>query len=567
MVDRAEEWCVIRSVWCEPGGPSATGGTNIGDVDQGRNPRTGAPVGGPVPHTSAQDLDRVARSAAAAAPAMAAMALTRRSDLLRAVAAALEDARDDLVALADAETALGPVRLSSELTRTRVQLELFADTVAEGSLVDAVIDTADPDAIPAPRPDLRRMLVPIGPVGVFAASNFPFAFSVPGGDTASALAAGCPVIVKAHPGHPGLSVRCGQIVAAALARAGAPEGAFAVVHGLEAGRSLVTHPSIAAVGFTGSLAAGRALFDLANSRADPIPFYGELGSLNPSVVTPGALAARGAEIAHGFVASYTLGAGQFCTKPGVLLLPSGHGLEEQLAAAVSSAPIGPLLNERIHDGFARTAHRLAGTPGVRNMLPLGTSQSSTVESPGYGASPVLLAVDATDLVPNADALLEECFGPAALVVEYRSTDELIAALDAMPGSLTATLHADAEQEPDLVRSLLHRFSARAGRVIWDGWPTGVAVAWAQQHGGPWPATTSPLHTSVGVSAVRRFQRPVAYQNLPDALLPEALRDANPLGLPRRVNGRIHSGHVGDSGDVRDRGHVGDVPENGHARPG
>jgi NADP-dependent aldehyde dehydrogenase len=411
---------------------------------------------------------------------------------------------------------------------------MFAGVVADGTVLDAIIDPPDPGALPAPRPDLRRMLVAIGPVAVFAASNFPLAFSVPGGDTASALAAGCPVVVKAHPSHPGLSVHCARLVAGALAAAGAPAGTFAAVYGVEAGRALVTHPAITAAGFTGSLTGGRALFDLAAARPDPIPFYGELGSLNPAVLTPGAVAERGAALAQAFIDSVTLGAGQFCTKPGLLFLPAGHGLDATLADALARAPLGPVLNARIQAAYQHTAGTLAGTPGVQPIV----APSAVDGSGGYRVAPALLRVAAADLVAHAPELLTECFGPAALVVEYASTDELADAIDAVPGSLAATLHAEPDTEADLARLLLARMARRAGRVIFAGWPTGVAVTWAQQHGGPWPATTSSLHTSVGVTATRRFQRPVAYQNLPDALLPEPLRDANPLGIPRRLSGQI-----------------------------
>jgi NADP-dependent aldehyde dehydrogenase len=507
-------------------------------ADQGMNPYTGEPAGPPVPHATPEEVDRFSRAAAQAAPAFGALALSTRAELLRVTASALEAARDELVELADSETGLGATRLASELTRTRVQLELFADVVEEGSFLEAIVDLPDPSALPAPRPDIRRMLLPIGPVAVFSASNFPFAFSVAGGDTASALAAGCPVVVKAHSGHPGLSVRCGQLVREALAGAGAPDGTFAVLHGTDAGRALVKHPAIMAAGFTGSLGGGRALFDLASSRPDPIPFYGELGSLNPAVITPGAIAARGAEIITGFVSSLTLGAGQFCTKPGLLFLPKGHGLDSALVDAVASASVGPLLNRRIFGGYGQTAAALAAVPGVRAVI-----APADAEGPGYAVSPVLLAVAATDLVANSEALLEECFGPAALIIEYGSADELGAALDALPGSLTATLHADPDTEADLAHRLLDRFASRAGRLIWDGWPTGVAVTWAMHHGGPWPATTVPLHTSVGMTSIRRWLRPVAYQNVPDAFLPEVLRDANPLGVPRRVNGVLSSAAI------------------------
>jgi NADP-dependent aldehyde dehydrogenase len=495
--------------------------------DQGFDPRTGEPVGPPVAHSGAADVDRAARAAAGAAPALADLPLHGRAELLRGVAAALEAARDELVPLADAETGLGEARLSGELTRTTVQLEMFADLVAEGSFLEIVIDHADASARPAPRPDLRRMLVPIGPVAVFGAANFPFAFSVAGGDTASALAAGCPVVVKAHPGHPGLSVRTGQILAGAL-----PAGAFGIVHGLVAGQELVSHPAIAAVGFTGSPAGGQALMALASARPDPIPFYAEMGSLNPTVVTPAAVDARGEEIARGFVGSYTMGSGQFCTKPGLLLLPAGHGLADHLAAESAAVALGPLLSARIRDAFAQGVSDLLARPGTR---PLTGHSTSTVDSQGYAVPPALVALDAREVLRDG---LQECFGPAAVVVEYASVAELDELLEALPGSLTATLHAQPDAEPELARDLLERLGRRAGRVIFDGWPTGVAVAWAQHHGGPWPATNS-AHTSVGMTAVRRFQRPVAYQNVPDALLPDALREANPAGLPRRVDGVVH----------------------------
>ncbi|HKA69160.1 MAG TPA: aldehyde dehydrogenase (NADP(+)) [Actinomycetes bacterium] len=500
-------------------------------VDQGRSPYTGEWVGSPIPHTTTAELDRVAATAAAAAPALAALPLADRAHLLRSVAGALAANRDAIVELADAETGLGTTRLSGELVRTRVQLEMFADAVTDGSFLDVVIDPPDPDALPAPRPDLRRMLIPLGPVAVFAASNFPLAFSVGGGDTASALAAGCPVVVKAHPSHPGLSALCARIVSAALAEAAAPEGTFAIVFGEHAGRDLVTHPAITAVGFTGSLAGGRALFDLAATRPDPIPFYGELGSLNPTVVTPGALAGHGEQIATGFVGSFLLGTGQFCTKPGMLFLPAEHGLAPALTAAIDQAALGPLLNERIRDRYERSAAELTGTAGVREVV----AHRPVADGAGYRSGPTLAAVSAADLRANPQ-LLEERFGPAALVVEYGSADELVDTIALLPGSLTATLHADPESEGALIRRLIGRFATGAGRVIWDGWPTGVAVTWAMHHGGPWPATTAPLHTSVGVTAIRRFLRPVVYQNVPDAFLPAPLQAANPLGVPRRVNG-------------------------------
>ncbi|MFI7600196.1 aldehyde dehydrogenase (NADP(+)) [Actinoplanes sp. NPDC049681] len=500
-------------------------------ADQGRSPYTGEPVGAPVPHTADAEVDATGCAAGAAAEALAALSPDRRAGLLDAAAAALEDHRAELVELADAETGLGADRLGGELTRTRVQLEMFAAVVRDGAFHEAIVDHADPGYAPAPRPDLRRMLIPLGPVAVYAASNFPFAFSVAGGDTASALAAGCPVVVKAHSGHPGLSRRTGEIVGAALLGAGAPPGTFALVHGTEAGRRLVRHPAIRAAGFTGSLGGGRALYDLANSRPDPIPFYGELGSLNPVVITAGALAARGPALVDGFAGSLTLGAGQFCTKPGLILLPKGHGLDDALAAAVSAVHLGPLLNDRIRQGYATVAAALARVPGVRPIIaPAGAAGD------GYRVHPVVLAVAAHDLADRPGELLEECFGPAALVVEYGSTAELTTTLGLLPGALTATVHADPDTEADLIAALVTALAGRAGRIVFGGWPTGVAVTWAQQHGGPWPATTNALHTSVGATGIRRWLRPVTYQDVPDAFLPPVLREDDPLRIPRRVDG-------------------------------
>ena len=499
------------------------------EVLRGMNPHTGEPVGDPVPATTAAGVAAVAEAASRAAGPFSRLGYKERAAALRAVAAELRANADELVALADAETALGSPRLPGELARTCAQLEMFADVVEEGSFLEAYVDLPDPKAVP-PRPDLRRLLVPLGPVGVFAASNFPFAFSVAGGDTASALAAGCPVVVKAHPSHPVLSVRTGEIVAAALAKAGAPDGVFAVVHGEQAGRDLVQHPAITAVGFTGSLHGGRALFDLASSRPVPIPFYGELGSLNPAVATPAAVKARGADLATGFVGSFTLGSGQFCTKPGLLFLPAGHGLDAALADAVRGTTVAPLLNARIRAGFDAGVAALAAVDGVRQI-----AAPSVAGGPGNGANPALLAVDVATLRAHADELLNECFGPVSMIIEYADADELREAVALVPAALTATIQAEPD-ETELPALLLEEFRDRAGRLIVNGWPTGVAVSWAQHHGGPYPATTAPLFTSVGVTAIRRFLRPVAYQDVPDALLPAELRDANPLGLPRRRNG-------------------------------
>ncbi|MCM3696926.1 aldehyde dehydrogenase (NADP(+)) [Microbacterium oleivorans] len=473
--------------------------------------------------TSPEELTRLTDAAAAAAPIWRTSSADGRARWLTAVADALDAHADELVAIADRETRLGAVRLRGEVGRTTGQLRLFASVVREGSYLELTVDDADAAATP-PRPELRRLLVGVGPVAVFSASNFPFAFSVCGGDTASAWAAGNPVIVKAHSGHPELSKRTAAIAIEALAAVGAPDGSLALIEGREAGNALVQHPVIQAAGFTGSLSGGRALFDLASGRPDPIPFYGELGSVNPVVVTTGAAAARGGELASGLVGSFTLGAGQFCTKPGVVFIPQGGGVEHLVADAVAGAAGGPLLTDRITTAFPDGIRDLEADPSVEVL-------AHGAETPD-GARPVVLTTDAASVAERAETLIAEVFGPVTLLVRYGDEAELLRALRAVPGSLTATLHSEAGED---VAEVLELLQLRAGRVLFAGWPTGVAVTWSQQHGGPWPATTS-LHTSVGATAIRRFLRPVTFQDAPDALLPEPLRDASLAQLPHRRNG-------------------------------
>jgi NADP-dependent aldehyde dehydrogenase len=424
--------------------------------------------------------------------------------------------------VADRETALGEQRLNGELTRTCFQLRLFAEALDEGSYVEATIDHAGPTPM-GPRPDVRRMLVPLGPVAVFGASNFPLAFSVPGGDTASALAAGCPVVVKAHPSHPATSQLCFDLMTAAARSAGAPDGTLGLVHGQQAGADLVAHPAIRAVGFTGSYRGGRALFDIANRRPDPIPFYGELGSLNPLVITPAAASERTDEIAEGLVGSFTLGTGQFCTKPGLAFVPAGEA-GERLRAAMServrALGAATMLNAGIQEAFDEGVRGIGDLPGVE------------VAASGEGPA-VLFAVGAADF---GGPLLEECFGPATVLVTYAGEDELLTALGTLDGNLTATIHTG-EDETGLPARLATVLREKAGRLVWNGFPTGVAVSPAMNHGGPHPATTNPLHTSVGTTSIRRFLRPVAWQNAPEPLLPPELRDAT-AGIPRRVNGTL-----------------------------
>lgn len=466
------------------------------------------------------DVDQAADAAASAAAGFEELGRAGRAGLLDQVAGALEAEREALVDVAHRETRLGGTRLNGELTRTCFQLRLFGDVLREGSYVEAVIDHAA-DTPMGPRPDLRRMLVPVGPVAVFGASNFPLAFSVPGGDTASALAAGCPVVVKAHPSHPETSRRAFEAMRAVL-----PDGVLGLVEGYEAGASLVKHPQIRAVGFTGSTSGGRALFDLAAARSEPIPFYGELGSLNPLIVTPGAAADRAEEIAAGFVGSMSLGNGQFCTKPGLMFVPAGADrLRSVLAAAVSKLAAAPMLNDAIRDAYRAEISRRQRDARLE-LVAAGEQDGSEL------GSPALFSVAVADLDGE---LLEECFGPTALAVEYHNLDDLLGALGRLGGQLTASVHAS-EGEDEVVARLHDEIRRIAGRLIFGGYPTGVAVAWAMHHGGPFPATTNSGHTSVGAAAVRRWLRPICYQNAPHAVLPDELRDGNPVGIPRRVDG-------------------------------
>ncbi|MFI6074117.1 aldehyde dehydrogenase (NADP(+)) [Actinoplanes sp. NPDC051343] len=446
----------------------------------------------------------------------------RRGRALVAVADALTGAADELVPLAMSETGLSEARLRGELKRTTVQLKLFADVAVAGAFLDVRLDAADPDFVLGPRPDLRRYLVPLGPVLNFAASNFPFAFSVAGGDTASALAAGCPVLVKAHPGHPRLSDRTASIVRAALAESGMPADALGLIHGQDEGVSALRDERIAAASFTGSLRAGRALFDIAAARPRPIPFYGELGSINPVVVTAAALAERADRIATGFAASVTGSAGQLCTKPGLLFLPAGAGFP---TTAFGDAGPHRLLHPGIVEGYARRRDEVLGTKGIHVL------REGAVD--GDVAAPTLVETDLATFDEHRDTLADEAFGPLSIIVRYDPAAALAPVLaDLVEGSLTAGLHIGTGEDSPWLREVIGVLSDRAGRLLFDGWPTGVAVTPAMQHGGPWPATTNPTTTSVGTAAIGRFLRPVTFQDCPPTLLPPPLRDDNPWGVPQ-----------------------------------
>ncbi len=418
-----------------------------------------------------------------------------------------------------------------------MQLRLFARVVADGAYLDVRIDEADPDFVLGPRPDLRRALWPVGPVLNFAASNFPFAFSVAGGDTAAALAAGCPVIVKAHPGHPRLSERVAELVAAALVEAGLPSSTLQLVTSKEAGIALVEHPAVRAAAFTGSQRVGQLLAARAAARPDPIPFFGELGSVNPVLVTEQALRERAGELLGGYVASVSGSAGQLCTKPGFLLVPEGSAYDDAVVAATSEVPEHRLLNPSIADGYERRVAEALGADGVRVVQSGGFRRDAEGQA---WVTPTFVAVPLDELRRAGAALLDEVFGPFSVIVEYpRGTDLADVVAELFPGNLTLTLHLG-EREAGAARgALVTRLARHAGRILFGGWPTGVAVTPAMQHGGPWPATTTD-GTSVGTAAIGRFLRGVAFQDAPQELLPPPLRDDNPWGVPRTVSPRGQS---------------------------
>lgn len=504
------------------------------------DPRTGAALPEVFAEATRADVDAAVAAARAATAPLAALTPAARAALLERIADELEADGPALVERADLETALGTVRLTGELARTTTQLRAFADVVRDGAHLGVVIDHADPTAVP-PRPDLRRTMVPMGPVAVFGASNFPLAFGVAGGDTASALAAGCSVVAKAHPSNAGTSALVAAAVVRAVAGLGLPAGTFTLLQGAEheVGAALVTHADIVAAGFTGSLRGGRALADLAAARPEPIPVFAEMGSHNPVWITPAALRARGATIAATLAGSATLGVGQFCTRPSVVFLPSDDidaagAFEASLSAGMAAAPLGPMLDARIRDTFIVRRRELAELPGVEDITPADDA------TPAAGPTPVRAGVLATDLATwsREPLVREECFGPLVVIVRCFAA-ELVRTVATVPGGLTASVWSEPDdpQDRELARELIAGATRRVGRVLHDGVPTGVAVSWAQQHGGPYPATTASGTTSVGMHAIDRFLRPVAYQDLPQALLPVWLRDEDPWSLPRRVDGR------------------------------
>ncbi len=452
--------------------------------------------------------------------------------LLETIATQIEALGDDLLERGELETALPRARLTAERGRTCGQLRMFAEIVREGSWVEAVIDRGDPSRQPLPKPDLRRMFVPRGPVVVFGASNFPYAFGTCGGDTASALAARNPVIVKGHPSHPGTSELFAYAVSKAIDECNLPAGLFALLQGRrhELGAWLVQHPLTQAVGFTGSQRAGRALFDLASRRDSPIPVFAEMGSANPVVILPGAVRERFDVIAKELAASLLLGGGQFCTKPGLVFVVGDDKRQfiDALARQVQAAPQVTMLNRSLRDTFADRASSIANAAEVKTVV-FGQPAGHAAMGPG-------LFETTADVFCREPKLHEEAFGPAGVVVECNGVDDALACVESLGGNLTGTVHVGSGEDQSLTMRVLRALESTVGRVIVNGYPTGVEVSSAMVHGGPYPATTDPSTTSVGSAAVRRFVRPVAYQNTPQELLPPALRDANPLGITRLVNG-------------------------------
>lgn len=510
-----------------------------GAVFHAVNPATGKNLE-PVFHEAT--VDQIAEAVEAAHRAYdsySVMETSRRSEFLRAIADELLAMGMPLLERASQETALPIARLEGERARTVNQLRLMADVIDEGSWVEARIDTGDPSRTPLPKPDLRRMLVPLGPVAVFSASNFPFAYSIAGGDTASALAAGCTVVCKAHPAHPGTSEMTAQALYRAAKQCNMPAGVFSMVHGWshESGVALVKHPHIQAVGFTGSLRGGRAIFDAANSRPEPIPVYAEMGSVNPVFLLPTALKERADTISQGLANSMTQGVGQFCTNPGVIVgvrSESLSQLSESLAGRIGVAEGGVMLYEGLFRNFTR------GVQQSRDEGATVLAQSPIADGPTR-AQATLLATSASHFIEDAN-LRAEMFGPASILVTGESIEELEQIAATMEGQLTASIHGTEQELAENAR-LVNLLQRKVGRVIFNGYPTGVEVGHAIVHGGPYPASSDSRTTAVGSASISRFARPVCFQNFPQTALAPELRDKNVGGLWRMVNGEHTRGDV------------------------
>ena len=480
------------------------------------------------------DLARACELADAAVEPYRALPLEQRARFLETIAQRILDLGPTLIQRASQESGLPTARLEGERGRTVNQLRLFAKVVRDGHFLEATLDSALPERTP-PRPDLRMRKIPLGAVAVFGASNFPLAFSVAGGDTASALAAGCPVVVKAHNAHLGTSELVGKAVLQAALECGMPEGVFSLLigEGNQIGGDLVSHPAIRAVGFTGSRGGGLALSRIAAQRKEPIPVYAEMSSINPVYLLPGALEAGGAKLAGAFIDSLTLGVGQFCTNPGLVIGLAGPQLDAFRAAAAAALqlkPAGTMLTAGIHQAYDNAIGKRVGVAGVQLVA------NGSQEGPGCAARAALYQCDAATFLANP-ALEEEIFGPVSLMIACRNEDEILAVTRHLEGQLTATVHA-VDSDHALAGALLPLLERKVGRILFNGFPTGVEVSYAMVHGGPFPATSDARSTSVGATAIERFLRPVCYQDVSPGLLPEALRDGNPLGLVRLVDGEV-----------------------------
>lgn len=500
----------------------------------GVNPATGQKLE-PVFYSATEpQIAEAAKLARAASFPYAALPGKARAAFLRKAAAAIAEQGAAIVERANLETGLPLPRLQGELARTTNQLLLFAEVLEEGSWVDARIDEALPERKPLPRSDIRSMNRPLGPVAVFGASNFPLAFSVAGGDTASALAAGCPVIVKAHPAHPGTSELVGKAMQKAVKESGLPAGVFSLLFdaGIEVGVSLVKHPAVKAVAFTGSQGGGKALMRLAAERPEPIPCYAEMGSTNPLFILPGAMKERREALAQGLQASFTLGSGQFCTKPGLVFTPSESAFSDALQSGVSGLGPQGMLTPGIANKYRAAVEERKKEGHAAVLAEGGTANNDEIAA----RAATIFKVKLDEFVAQ-DSLEEEIFGPTTLLIQYGEVSDLVKAAERLHGHLTATIHGtddDIAKAGELIRVL----ETKVGRVLFNGYPTGVEVCHAMVHGGPYPATSDSRTTSVGTRAITRFARPVCYQDCPDGALPEELRRSNSLGIMRLVNGTL-----------------------------
>lgn len=511
-----------------------TRGKDSGTTFTAFDPRTGAAVGPEFYSATHDEVDAAARLADASRLPFATIPGRARAVFLRRIADNIEALGDQLLERASLETALPVSRFESERARTCGQLRMFADLLDEGSWVDARIDTAIPDREPTPRPDIRSMLRPIGPVAVFCASNFPLAYSVAGGDTASAFAAGCPVIVNAHTAHPGTAELTGLAIAAAVEECGLPDGVFSLLfsRGYEIGQALVRHPAIKAVGFTGSRLGGRALMDIAAARREPITVYAEMSSVNPTFILRNAIDQRGDSIVSDLHRSVTNGAGQFCTKPGLVFLQSGEKTDDFVAKfreLVSQTAPPPLLTEGIRNSYVEASTH-------RQKEVTAFMENNERDLNGFAVKPAVFEIDGVDFLNTPD-LNHEIFGPSTLLIKSSDHEEMLAIASSLEGQLTASIHgteADLAEYADFVAIL----ETKAGRLIFNGFSTGVEVCPSMVHGGPYPATSDSRSTAVGTRAIERFSRSVCFQNFPQPSLPDELKDDNPLRIWRMVNGEF-----------------------------